>query len=271
MAALAARKDGVTRVRAYIPGIAGARPAPRASCPASCPARVLPCAPEGPACALRGRSSRRAAGGLTAALISPCCAWPAEPVAAFRVHADGGLKQRMEEWRGPNHYTSGLRNLLQRHFKKVTTGEWFSSGAVLVHTPVANSVERTWGRGARQPHPKWDNVTWEEVSSSPRPDPPHILCWCPLSSPRSVMLTRGPAAPSRRHRCTCPPSLRRERPQALLRTRRQRQPIHTTTRHQQTSQRSRKVRVSRRPHRIRLPCTSNCQVRRPSTRLLWHQ
>jgi hypothetical protein len=172
MAALAARKDGVTRVRAYIPGIAGARPAPRASCPASCPARVLPCAPEGPARALRGRSSRRAAGGLTAALIPPCCAWPAEPVAAFRVHADGGLKQRMEEWRGPNHYTSGLRNLLQRHFKKVTTGEWFSSGAVLVHTPVANSVERTWGRGARQPHPKWDNVTWEEVSSSPRPDPP---------------------------------------------------------------------------------------------------
>lgn len=70
---------------------------------------------------------------------------------------------RMEEWKAPNCYTSGLRNLLQRHFKKVTAGEWFASGAVLVQTQVADSVERTWGRGTRQLHPKWDNVTWEEV------------------------------------------------------------------------------------------------------------
>jgi len=86
-----------------------------------------------------------------------------EPVQAFRVDATGALKTRMTEWKGQ--YSSGLRNLMQRHFKKVTSGEWFSSGAVLVHTPIAESVERTWGRGNRQPHPKWDNVIWEEVLS----------------------------------------------------------------------------------------------------------
>jgi hypothetical protein len=60
-------------------------------------------------------------------------------------------------------YTSCLRNLLQRHFKKVTHGEWFASGAIVVPMADANSVERTWGRGSRIPHPKWETVAWEVV------------------------------------------------------------------------------------------------------------
>jgi hypothetical protein len=101
------------------------------------------------------------------------------------VDVGGELKQKMEEWKGPNKYTSGLRHLLQRHFKKVTAGEWFAVGSVLVPLPMADSCERTWGRGTRMPHPKWETVYWqEERSCSPElqtenshapplmPDPP---------------------------------------------------------------------------------------------------
>ena len=84
----------------------------------------------------------------------------------------------MEEWKAPNQYTSGLRNLLQRHFKKITAGEWFAGGAVLVPTRVAESIERTWGRGSRQPHPKWVGVVWEEVRVSPLPVTPMYLGIC---------------------------------------------------------------------------------------------
>ena len=85
-------------------------------------------------------------------------------VEAFRVTPGGGFKLRMEAWKDACQYTSGLRNALQRHFKKVTVGEWFSDGAVLVPCTVADSVQRTWGRGNRQPHPKWDDVQWTVVS-----------------------------------------------------------------------------------------------------------
>eukprot|EP00960_Hanusia_phi_P053031 761802-Hanusia_phi.AAC.3 len=84
-------------------------------------------------------------------------------VEAFRVTPGGGFKSRMEAWKDACQYTSGLRNALQRHFKKVTVGEWFSDGAVLVPCTVADSVQRTWGRGNRQPHPKWDDVQWAVV------------------------------------------------------------------------------------------------------------
>uniref|UniRef100_A0A7S4H937 Uncharacterized protein n=1 Tax=Guillardia theta TaxID=55529 RepID=A0A7S4H937_GUITH len=84
-------------------------------------------------------------------------------VEAFRVTPGGGFKLRMEAWKDACQYTSGLRNALQRHFKKVTVGEWFSDGAVLVPCTVADSVQRTWGRGNRQPHPKWDDVQWTVV------------------------------------------------------------------------------------------------------------
>ena len=86
-----------------------------------------------------------------------------DSVAAFRVREGGQFKAKMEEWRTPTGYSSGLRNLLQRHFKKVSAGEWFSSGTVLVPAAEAESLERTWGRSTRQPHPNWDNVLWEDV------------------------------------------------------------------------------------------------------------
>jgi hypothetical protein len=84
----------------------------------------------------------------------------AEPVAAFRVCAGGSLKTKIEEWKVPYSYTSDSRNLLQRHFRKVTAGSWFEGGAVIVPTQVADSVERTWGLEQKQPHPKWGGVVW---------------------------------------------------------------------------------------------------------------
>ena len=70
------------------------------------------------------------------------------------------LKTKIEEWKVPYSYTSDPRNLLQRHFRKVTAGSWFEGGAVIVLTPVAESVERTWGLEQKQPHPKWGGVVW---------------------------------------------------------------------------------------------------------------
>jgi hypothetical protein len=86
---------------------------------------------------------------------------PAEPVAAFRVRADDALKAKLDEWKRPLRYTSASRNLLQRHFRKVTAGSWFAEGAVLVPACVAASVERTWGVGSRQLHPRWGDVAWQ--------------------------------------------------------------------------------------------------------------
>jgi hypothetical protein len=133
IAELAAREDGVARVHGHISGIAG-------------PAR-----------------------GAAALVPNPqvCCEIcftfvpaRAEPVAAFRVCAGGSLKTKIEEWKVPYSYTSGPRNLLQRHFRKVTAGSWFEGGAVIVLKPVAESVERTWGLEQKQPHPKWGGVVW---------------------------------------------------------------------------------------------------------------
>ena len=132
---LAIEEGGVTRVRAVIGDIPGA-------------SNVVLCASK---C------------WLSRAFIVPVCA---EPVDAFRVSCGSTFKAKLEAWRGPNEYTSCLRNLLQRHFKKITGGEWFASGAILVPKAEANSVERTWGRGVRNPHPKWESVEWEVVCSS---------------------------------------------------------------------------------------------------------
>jgi hypothetical protein len=146
---LAKEEDVVTRVRASINGFPGACACLPAVARAfsSCAVRIC----EHVACAV------------------PLFA--AEPVDGFRVSAGSAFKAKVEEWRGPNEYTSCLRNLLQRHFKKVTMGEWFASGAILVPMAEANSVERTWGRGARNPHPKWETIAWEvvRVSSSSLP------------------------------------------------------------------------------------------------------
>ena len=135
IAELAAREDGVTRVDGHVSGIAG-------------PAR-----------------------GAAALVPNPpvCCEFShlfprAEPVAAFRVCAGGSLKTKLEEWKVPYSYTSDSRNLLQRHFRKVTAGSWFEGGAVIVPTQVAESVERTWGLEQKQPHPKWGGVVWSSRS-----------------------------------------------------------------------------------------------------------
>ncbi len=82
----------------------------------------------------------------------------------YRVTSAATFKAKLEEWKGV--YTSCLRNLLQRHFKKVTHGEWFASGTIVVPMADANSVERTWGRAARAPHPNWEIVAWEVVRPS---------------------------------------------------------------------------------------------------------
>ena len=92
--------------------------------------------------------------------ISPPLFPRAEPITGFRVCAGGSLKTKIEEWKVPYSYTSDPRNLLQRHFRKVTAGSWFEGGAVIVLTPVAESVERTWGLEQKQPHPKWGGVVW---------------------------------------------------------------------------------------------------------------
>lgn len=59
-------------------------------------------------------------------------------------------------------YTSGARNLLQRHFKKVTAGSWFAEGAVFVPSCAAASLERTRGVCEKGIHPLWDDVVWED-------------------------------------------------------------------------------------------------------------
>ena len=92
--------------------------------------------------------------------ISPPLFPRAEPITGFRVCAGGSLKTKIETWKVPYSYTSDPRNLLQRHFRKVTAGSWFEGGAVMVLTPVAESVERTWGLEQKQPHPKWGGVGW---------------------------------------------------------------------------------------------------------------
>jgi len=77
------------------------------------------------------------------------------------VRADA-LKAKLDEWKRPLRYTSASRNLLQRHFRKVTAGSWFAEGAVLVPACVAASVKRTWGAGSGQLHPRWDDVAWQD-------------------------------------------------------------------------------------------------------------
>ena len=37
--------------------------------------------------------------------------------------------------------------------------------------PEAESLERTWGRSTRQPHPNWDNVAWEDVQEEQEKGP----------------------------------------------------------------------------------------------------
>jgi len=115
----------------------------------------------------RAALPRWPARGAAALVPNPpvCCEFShlfprAEPVAAFRVCAGGSLKTKIEEWKVPYSYTSDPRNLLQCHFRKVTAGSWFEGGAVIVLTPVAESVERTWGLEQKQPHPKWGGVVW---------------------------------------------------------------------------------------------------------------
>ncbi|NBX17223.1 MAG: hypothetical protein EBR09_07650 [Proteobacteria bacterium] len=77
------------------------------------------------------------------------------------------LKVKLDQWRAPLSYKSASRNLLQRHFKKVTNGSWFAEGAVFLPLCTAASIERRWGVCAKGRHPLWDDVLWQNDDAVP--------------------------------------------------------------------------------------------------------